>query len=393
MTCDHRGLPRGPGPTPGRVRGPGLRRPAVQHRLRVRRLRRPPSARPTTSRGPSNGSRAATRVLKPTGSFFLAIGDEYAAEHKVRLDALGLTMRNWIVWHYTFGVNCTKKFNRSHAHIFYYVRDPKRFTFNADAVRVPSARQTTYADRRANPVGKLPDDTWVLRPQESDDSLPAGRGHVVRLARVRHVQGADRPPVPDAGGGAGADHPRGEQPGRPGARPVRRQRHDAGRREETRPPVPGHRAVGGVRGRRAKATQDDRVRGSKDVRSRVEESPETRRGPAGWLSDSSVNLRSANLLIDFNVASRARNDIRIRVGPTPLSPGRPLERGLLIREVAPAGESALRCPEGNSSNQRARAILRSHSTPVRPPSRQQPRRVLDHWTGSCKPWCSPVRLQ
>src|SRR5262249_26072314 len=24
----------------------------------------------------------------------------------------------------------------------------------------------TYADRRANPVGKLPDDTWVLRPQE-----------------------------------------------------------------------------------------------------------------------------------------------------------------------------------------------------------------------------------
>jgi DNA modification methylase len=31
---------------------------------------------------------------------------------------------------------------------------------------VPSARQTTYADRRANPAGKLPDDTWILRPQE-----------------------------------------------------------------------------------------------------------------------------------------------------------------------------------------------------------------------------------
>jgi DNA modification methylase len=106
------------------------------------------------------------RLLKPTGSFFVAIGDEHVAEVKVRLDALGLTMRNWIVWHYTFGVNCTRKFNRSHAHILYYVADPKRFTFNADAVRVPSARQTTYADRRANPLGKLPDDTWVLRPQE-----------------------------------------------------------------------------------------------------------------------------------------------------------------------------------------------------------------------------------
>src|SRR5262245_48318211 len=64
---------------------------------------------------------AVKRVLKPTGSFFVAIGDEYAAEHKVRLDALGLTLRNWIVWHYTFGVSCQKKFNRSHAHIFYYV--------------------------------------------------------------------------------------------------------------------------------------------------------------------------------------------------------------------------------------------------------------------------------
>jgi len=112
---------------------------------------------------------AAARALKPNGSFFLAIGDEFVAEHKIRLDALGLTMRNWIVWHYTFGVNCQKKFNRSHAHILYYVKDAKHYTFNADAVRVPSARMTTYADRRANPVGKLPDDTWVLRPQETGE--------------------------------------------------------------------------------------------------------------------------------------------------------------------------------------------------------------------------------
>jgi site-specific DNA-methyltransferase (adenine-specific) len=112
--------------------------------------------------------RAVQRVLRPTGSFYVAIGDEYAAELKVRLDALGMTMRNWIIWHYTFGVHCTRKFNRSHAHIFYYVADPRRFVFNSQAVRVPSARQTTYADRRANPAGKMPDDTWVLRPQEDE---------------------------------------------------------------------------------------------------------------------------------------------------------------------------------------------------------------------------------
>jgi site-specific DNA-methyltransferase (adenine-specific) len=117
--------------------------------------------------------RAVRRVLKPTGSFYVAIGDEYAAETKVRLDEMGLTLRNWIVWHYTFGVHCTKKFSRSHAHIFYYVVDPKRFTFHADAVRVPSARQTTYADKRANPRGRLPDDTWVLRPQEDARLFPS----------------------------------------------------------------------------------------------------------------------------------------------------------------------------------------------------------------------------
>jgi site-specific DNA-methyltransferase (adenine-specific) len=123
------------------------------------------------------------RLLKPTGSFFVAIGDEYVAELKVRLDALGLTMRNWIVWHYTFGVNCTKKFNRSHAHILYYVVDPKSFTFNDDEVRVPSARQTTYADRRANPKGKLPDDTWVLRPQE-DNRLFSAESDTWYVSRV-----------------------------------------------------------------------------------------------------------------------------------------------------------------------------------------------------------------
>jgi site-specific DNA-methyltransferase (adenine-specific) len=116
---------------------------------------------------------AVRRVLKPDGSFYVAIGDEYVAELKVRLDALGFVMRNWIVWHYTFGVNCKRKFNRSHAHILYYGMDPKHFTFNAAPVRVPSARQTTYADRRANPTGKLPDDTWVLRPQEDERCFPA----------------------------------------------------------------------------------------------------------------------------------------------------------------------------------------------------------------------------
>ncbi len=114
------------------------------------------------------------RVLKPDGAFWLAIGDDYAAELKVTATReLGLTCRNWVVWYYTFGVHCTHKFTRSHTHLFYFVKDPKRFTFNADEVRVPSARQLVYGDKRANPKGRVPDDTWILRPQDIPESFTA----------------------------------------------------------------------------------------------------------------------------------------------------------------------------------------------------------------------------
>jgi len=115
---------------------------------------------------------ALLRTLKPTGSFWLAIGDDFAAELKLIFQReLGLFCRSWVIWYYTFGVNCSKKFSRSHTHLFYFVRDPKKFTFNADAVRVPSARQIVYSDSRADSNGRLPDDTWILRPQDIPDSF------------------------------------------------------------------------------------------------------------------------------------------------------------------------------------------------------------------------------
>jgi len=99
-------------------------------------------------------------VLKPHGSFYIAIGDEYVANVKVIADELKLIMRNWIIWHYTFGQQMRNKFARSHTHIFYFVADKKNFTFNDYAVRVPSDRQLIYNDRRANSKGKMPDDVW-----------------------------------------------------------------------------------------------------------------------------------------------------------------------------------------------------------------------------------------
>ena len=111
------------------------------------------------------------RVLRPDGTFWLAIGDEYAAELKVTATReLGFTCRSWVVWYYTFGVHCKYKFARSHAHLFQFVKNPAAFTFNTDAIRVPSARELVYGDKRACPTGRLPDDTWILRPQD----LPEG---------------------------------------------------------------------------------------------------------------------------------------------------------------------------------------------------------------------------
>jgi site-specific DNA-methyltransferase (adenine-specific) len=121
-------------------------------------------------------AREVVRVLKPTGTFWLAIGDEFAAELKCIFHReLGLSLRSWVIWYYTFGVHCTRKFSRSHAHLLYFVKDRKRFTFNDRAIRVPSARQLVYADKRADPKGRVPDDTWILRPQDVPGGfLPEG---------------------------------------------------------------------------------------------------------------------------------------------------------------------------------------------------------------------------
>ncbi len=110
---------------------------------------------------------AVVRILKPNGTFWLAIGDDFAAELKMVFQReLKLTCRSWVIWYYTFGVNCKMKFSRSHTHLFHFVKNPKEFTFNGDIIRVPSARQLVYADARADSKGRLPDDTWILRPQD-----------------------------------------------------------------------------------------------------------------------------------------------------------------------------------------------------------------------------------
>lgn len=121
---------------------------------------------------------AVYRVLKPAGTFWLAIGDEYAAELKLLSQDVGFHSRSWVVWYYTFGVNCKFKFTRSHAHLFYFVKDPQNFTFRSEDLenRIPSARELVYNDKRANPMGRLPDDTWMIRPADAVGEIMADDG-------------------------------------------------------------------------------------------------------------------------------------------------------------------------------------------------------------------------
>jgi site-specific DNA-methyltransferase (adenine-specific) len=129
----------------------------------------------------------AIRVLKPTGAMWVAIGDEYAAEVKTILQQQRLVCRNWVIWYYTFGVNCRTKFSRSHAHLLYMVRNGRDFTFNDGDIRVRSARQLE-GDERAGPGGRVPDDTWILRPQ----ALPEAFQPDEDTWHVRRVNGTFR---------------------------------------------------------------------------------------------------------------------------------------------------------------------------------------------------------
>jgi site-specific DNA-methyltransferase (adenine-specific) len=108
--------------------------------------------------------RSTARLLAANGSFWVLINDESAAEFKGLLEAAGLALCKWLIWYETFGVNCPGRFNRTHRHLLWAVKNPRRFVFHAEAVNCPSDRQAKYQDARANPAGKTWDSVWGINP-------------------------------------------------------------------------------------------------------------------------------------------------------------------------------------------------------------------------------------
>lgn len=106
-------------------------------------------------------------ALKPTGSMWVNIPDDSAAEIVVHLKKIGLHMVNWCVWHYRFGQNTTGRFINSKVHALYFCKDPNKRTWNPDPILEVSDRRAIYGDPRTEtkkdgmPAGmRVPMDVW-----------------------------------------------------------------------------------------------------------------------------------------------------------------------------------------------------------------------------------------
>jgi site-specific DNA-methyltransferase (adenine-specific) len=144
------------------------------------------------------------RVLKQSGSFWLFVPEEYVAELQIIAEAKyglmyaapgetptalvrdsnRLALYRHVIWYFTFGQNATRKLTRSHIHLLHFVRDPRKTKINIDEVRVPSARQLVYNDKRADPSGRLPDATWILRPADAPADAFANDHDVIYVPRL-----------------------------------------------------------------------------------------------------------------------------------------------------------------------------------------------------------------
>jgi site-specific DNA-methyltransferase (adenine-specific) len=106
--------------------------------------------------------RHAHRLLRPDGSFFLHIDCRESHYCKILLDVVfgRRCFMNEIVWAYDYGARSKRRWSAKHDTLLWYVRDPKRYTFNFDAIdRVPyMAPELVGAEKAAR--GKTPTDVW-----------------------------------------------------------------------------------------------------------------------------------------------------------------------------------------------------------------------------------------
>jgi site-specific DNA-methyltransferase (adenine-specific) len=104
----------------------------------------------------------AYRLLKPHGSLYFHIDYREAHYCKVLLDQIfsRASFLNEIIWAYDYGARSKKKWPAKHDTIFWYARDPQKYTFNYEALdRIPYMAPGLVGPDKAE-RGKTPTDTW-----------------------------------------------------------------------------------------------------------------------------------------------------------------------------------------------------------------------------------------
>ncbi|MBG84693.1 MAG: site-specific DNA-methyltransferase [Phycisphaerae bacterium] len=108
---------------------------------------------------------ACIDVLSPTGSLWVNIPDDTAAEVVMHLKRRGMTMINWCVWHFRFGQCRHSSFIMSKVHVLYFAKNPDERTWNPDEILEQSDRASVYKDARTmakdtNKGMRVPMDVW-----------------------------------------------------------------------------------------------------------------------------------------------------------------------------------------------------------------------------------------
>lgn len=102
------------------------------------------------------------RVLKPSGSLFFHIDYREAAYCKIMLDRLfgRASFINEIIWAYDYGARSKTKWPAKHDNIFFYAKNPDKYTFNYDAIdRIPYLAPDLVGPTKAA-LGKTLTDSW-----------------------------------------------------------------------------------------------------------------------------------------------------------------------------------------------------------------------------------------
>lgn len=116
------------------------------------------------------------RVLHEQGSLCWQVGN-YVDRGRITpldialypiFDALGLRLRNRVVWHFEHGLHSSKRFSGRYEVILWFTKSDE-YTFNLDAVRVPQKypRKKYFKGPKkgqysGNPLGKNPGDLWSI---------------------------------------------------------------------------------------------------------------------------------------------------------------------------------------------------------------------------------------